>query len=97
MIVLTGREWAILRLIQEDLPGGPHPYAAVAARAVLNEEDVLEGIRGLLKRGVVRRVAAVPNDRRLGYEANAMVVWQVDAEELERAGDAAARAMKALV
>lgn len=90
MTALTEREELILRFILEDLPEGPRPYAAVAECAGLSEEDVLKGVRGLLKRGVVRRVAAVPNDRRLGYDANAMVVWRVDEDELERAGAAAA-------
>ncbi len=90
MIALTALERVILRLVQGDLPEGLRPYAAIAARAGLSEEEVLKGIRGLLKRGVVRRVAAVPNDRKFGYDANAMVVWRVDEDELERAGAAAA-------
>ena len=35
-------------------------------------------LRGLLERGAIRRIAAVPNHYRLGYAANGMTVWDVD-------------------
>ena len=90
MIELSQRERAVVELLQEGLPSGPEPYARMAAGAGTSEEDLLDTIRGLIDRGVVRRVGAVLNDRRLGYGANAMVVWRVGEDDLERAGAAAA-------
>ncbi len=90
MSTISDAERAILRELSCGIPEGPQPYAVVAARAGLAEGEVLEGIRSLLARGAIRRVAAILHDRKLGYDGNAMVAWQVPAEELGRAGAAAA-------
>ena len=90
MIALSDCERAILRELSGGLPEGSRPYAEIARRAGLTEEQVLSGIRRLVDRGIIRRVAAVPDDRKLGYDGNAMVVWRVPAEELDRDGAAAA-------
>jgi DNA-binding Lrp family transcriptional regulator len=52
----------------------------------LPEEDVLDTLRGWLESGVVRRVGAVVRHRKLGYLANAMVVWDVPDDEVAAAG-----------
>ncbi len=83
-------ERAVLRELAGGLPRGPEPYAVIAERAGLDEQSALGIIRGLVARGVIRRVAAILHDRKLGYDGNAMVAWQVPAEELDRAGAAAA-------
>jgi DNA-binding Lrp family transcriptional regulator len=87
---LSDAERAILRELAEDLPRRARPYAEIASRADLGEDEVLATIRGLLERGVIRRVAAIVRDRKLGYEGNAMVAWQVPPEKVEQAGAAAA-------
>ena len=90
MISLTRIERVVIQELAAGLPEGPEPYAAVAQRLGLAEESVLGVTRDLLARGVIRRVAAVVNDRRLGYQANAMVAWRVEPAGLEQAGAAAA-------
>ncbi|GAG41914.1 unnamed protein product, partial [marine sediment metagenome] len=44
---------------------------------VLVPEDVLRIINELIDSGVIRRIAAVVNHRKLGYTANVMFVGQV--------------------
>jgi len=90
MSVLSGTERAIVRELCRELPEGPRPYAAIAGRAGLTEDEILEGIRGLKASGIIRRMAAIVHDRALGYGGNAMVVWIVPPERLEAAGAAAA-------
>jgi len=87
---LSGAERAVLRELSAGMPEGPRPYAVIAERAGLGEEAVLESIRDMLERGIIRRMSAILHDRGLGYEGNAMVVWRVRPEEMERAGTAAA-------
>jgi DNA-binding Lrp family transcriptional regulator len=58
------------------------PYAALG----YPEEEVLERLRRWLEAGVVRRIGAVVRHRRLGYQANAMVVWDVPDPEVAAAG-----------
>lgn len=59
------------------LPLDPRPFAAFD----LPEAELIGTLQRWLDSGVVRRIGAVVRHRRLGYEANAMVVWDVpDAE-----------------
>jgi DNA-binding Lrp family transcriptional regulator len=47
---------------------------------------VLERLNRLLDEGVVRRFAATIGHRALGIVANAMIVWRVPPEDVERVG-----------
>ena len=58
---------AILNRIQSDFPIASRPFLAVAEELNLTEKEVLERIRRLKERGIIRRIGAnfVPN--KLGY------------------------------
>ncbi|HXH03957.1 MAG TPA: AsnC family transcriptional regulator [Candidatus Competibacteraceae bacterium] len=71
---------------QEGLPLVPRPYAALAERLGVSAEDVLARLAALSERGVLRRIAAVPNHYRLGYRANGMTVWDVDDARIAELG-----------
>jgi DNA-binding Lrp family transcriptional regulator len=68
----------ILKATQAGLPLVPRPYHAVADRLGLDPQEVMVRFTRLLERGVIRRIAAVPNHYALGYRANGMTVWDVD-------------------
>jgi DNA-binding Lrp family transcriptional regulator len=87
---LTSEERAVLRELGPGIPEGERPWAEVARRAGVSEDECLGIVRALIERGVVRRVAAVVRDRDLGYAGNAMVAWRVSEERIESAGAAAA-------
>ena len=80
----------ILVATQDGLPLEPEPYAIVARRVGMSEQEVLARLRGMLERGEVRRIGASLAHRRLGFGANAMAVWRVPPEEVERFGRTAA-------
>jgi DNA-binding Lrp family transcriptional regulator len=63
--------------LQDGLALVPHPYRELAARAGLAEADVLSGIGGWVREGVIRRLGVVVRHHELGYTANAMCVWDV--------------------
>ncbi|MDX1467248.1 MAG: Lrp/AsnC family transcriptional regulator [Halomonas sp.] len=77
---------AIVLATQAGLPLVPDPWGAVGREVGLDGEAVLARLRAMQARGVIRRVAAVPNHYRLGYVANGMTVWDVDDAEVERLG-----------
>ncbi len=52
----------------------------------IGEEMVLERLSFLLEGEVIRRFAATIGHRALGIVANAMIVWRVPLEEVERVG-----------
>ncbi len=58
---------AILNEIQSHFPIESRPYAAIGKRLQLTEAEVLDRIRGLKKRGIIRRLGAIFDSRRLGY------------------------------
>jgi DNA-binding Lrp family transcriptional regulator len=87
---LTPEERAVLRELGPGIPEGERPWAELARRAGVSEDECLDIMRALIERGVVRRVAGVVRDSDLGYAGNAMVAWRVADERLEEAGAAAA-------
>ena len=70
-------EKALVRETVGGLPLEPRPYGQVAQSLGLEEKRVLGKLRQMLADGRIRRIGAVIRHRRLGYEANAMVVWDL--------------------
>jgi DNA-binding Lrp family transcriptional regulator len=68
---------ALVRALQAGLPLVPRPYAALAVRLGVREEEVLQQLGAMLADGRIRRIGAVPNHYALGYRANGMSVWDV--------------------
>lgn len=83
---LDERERAIVLATQEGLPLVADPWAAVGEQLGMSGNEVLSRMQTMLERGVIRRIAAVPNHYRLGYVANGMTVWDVADAEIERLG-----------
>lgn len=52
----------------------------------IGEERVLERLNFLLEEEVIRRFSATIGHRALGIVANAMIVWRVPPEDVERVG-----------
>ncbi|MDR2123968.1 MAG: Lrp/AsnC family transcriptional regulator [Desulfovibrio sp.] len=80
-----------LRIMQDNLPDSPAPFAAVAAAAGMQEEEVLALLRSLREEGVIRRFGAVLRHRQAGYGAGAMVAWKADRAGIDAAGERMAR------
>ena len=57
----------------------------------LSEEEVLALLAKMLAEGRIRRIGAVIRHRRLGYEANAMAVWDVPDAQVGEIGRALGR------
>jgi DNA-binding Lrp family transcriptional regulator len=71
------RQRALVEAIQVGLPLVPRPYALIGEQIGMNETEVIRRIRDLLQQGVIKRLGVVVRHRQLGYDANAMVVWDV--------------------
>ncbi|MGB9185460.1 MAG: AsnC family transcriptional regulator [Solirubrobacteraceae bacterium] len=68
---------AVIRATQGDLPVVSEPYAPAAAKLGIGVEQLLEHLRGMQERRLLRRVAAILFHRRAGFSANGMGVWKV--------------------
>lgn len=71
----------LIELTQAGLPLTPTPYADLAERLGMDEAQVLQRLSQLKAQGILRRIGLVPNHYRLGYQANAMSVWDVDDDQ----------------
>ena len=56
------------------------------ASSGMSVDALLEHLRGMVERGLLRRVAAILFHRRAGFSANGMGVWQVPDEHIAEVG-----------
>jgi DNA-binding Lrp family transcriptional regulator len=77
---------AVIRATQGEMEVTAEPYAPAAARLSMSTDDLLEHMRGMRERGLLRRVAAILSHRRAGFSANGMGVWKVPAEQITELG-----------
>ena len=82
LVPLSGPEQRLAARLAAGLPLTPRPFAAFE----LPEALVIGALERWLAAGVVRRIGAVVRHRPLGYEANAMVVWDVPDKHVGDAG-----------
>lgn len=85
--VLDPVDRALVERTQAGLPLVARPYHALAADLGIPADEVMQRLERMQARGVIRRIAAVPNHYALGYRANGMTVWDVADEEVDAAGE----------
>ena len=83
---LTKNQSKVARLIQEDIEVVSSPFAEIGNACGLTSGEVLEITKELLKKGVIRKFCAILRHQQAGYKNNAMVVWSVPADQVEKAG-----------
>jgi len=81
---------AVIQALMTGLPLEPRPYAVLATRLQRTECDVMDRIRALLAARIVARLGVIVRHRALGWRANAMVVWDLPHEAIDRVGPALA-------
>ena len=84
-MALSGSDRRLLAALEDGLPLVPRPYRALGERVGLSEAQVIETLRSLAARGVIRRLGLILRHRELGYRANAMTVWDVPDEQVRDA------------
>ncbi len=81
----------LVAALQRGLPLVPRPFQVAGARAGMSEAAVIGTLGRWLDDGIARRIGVVVRHRPLGYEANAMVVWDVPDEKAAETGARLAR------
>jgi len=84
--VLDELDRRLIGQTQAGLPLVAAPYAALARRLGVGEEEVIARLRRLLAAGAIRRIGAIPNHYALGLAANGMSVWDVADEAVGEIG-----------
>jgi glutamate-1-semialdehyde 2,1-aminomutase len=88
--VPSARDRAFIRALQEDIEIVPQPFAGLAERLGVTQEEVLAWLQEAKAAGWLRRFAAIPSQRQAGYVANGMAVWRVPEDSIEKAAAVAA-------
>jgi DNA-binding Lrp family transcriptional regulator len=83
---LSPEEHRLVAAVAAGLPLVPTPYERVAGDLGATQAEVISHLARMLGDGRIRRIGAVIRHRRLGYEANAMVVWDVPDERVGALG-----------
>jgi len=85
-VAMDAFDRAIVAATQEGLPLVSRPYDEIARLTGIPAPEVIERMSRMQERGVIRRIAAVPNHYALGLRANGMTVWDVDDDSIARLG-----------
>lgn len=83
---VDSRDRALLAAMQDGLPLVERPYREIGARIGMAEREVIERLGDLVVAGVIRRLGMIVRHRELGYDANAMVVWDVPDDRVDDVG-----------
>jgi DNA-binding Lrp family transcriptional regulator len=72
----------ILDALQDDIPLVPRPFAAIAQRLGIPEQDLLERLKRLQDKRVVRGISPIIDSRHMGLSAATLVAFHVPEEKV---------------
>lgn len=79
---MDDRDKHLLNEIQSNFPVAPHPYRIVAEKIGMDEQEVLTRIAALRAEGIIRRLGASINSRRIGF-VSTLLAAQVPQEKFQ--------------
>lgn len=86
MARFTKKEERIINRIQQDIPLVSKPFGVIAGELGLDEREVLETIRSLKERRIVRNISAIFNAHRLGYHSS-LIAFSVPEKRVTAAAE----------
>ncbi|OFX13106.1 MAG: transcriptional regulator [Armatimonadetes bacterium RBG_16_58_9] len=87
--MMTDARIGIIRALRDGIPLSDTPFEEVARQAGISLDDLLRQLRQWQSDGTIRRFGAILRHHQAGYEANAMVVWDVPDDRIEHFAEAA--------
>jgi DNA-binding Lrp family transcriptional regulator len=90
VVKLNKTEKQILWKLEDDLDVISEPFDFLCSEG-LETEEVLRIIQGLIDKGVIRRIAAIVDHRKLGFVTNVLFCSEVPRNRIVEAGEALAR------
>ncbi len=89
-LTLTQEHYKLIQYLQKDIPFIEEPFESIINQLNISYETLFNHIQEFLDAGVIRRYASILNHRNAGFNANAMVVWNIDEENAQEIGKVAA-------
>ncbi len=90
-IELTPLHRRVITLAQYDIPIVAEPFKEVVSQLGISYDEFFEILNELKDAGIMRRFAGILNHRKAGFNANAMVVWDIDENRAEEMGERASQ------
>jgi len=86
-------EWErkVVRRLQASIEVSEDPFGMLAEDLGMKSAELLELLKRWEKEGVIRRIGLILRHRQLGFSANSMCVWKVQADRIREAGEILAR------
>lgn len=79
-------ERQLITVLQHGLPLVSRPYATIAEQIGSTEQEVIDHIAQMQQRGDIKRFGVVVRHRKLGYQSNGMVVWDIPDDRVDELG-----------
>ncbi|WP_160690858.1 Lrp/AsnC family transcriptional regulator [Clostridium sp. C2-6-12] len=76
----------IIGRLQENISITENPYKEIADEFSLSEDELIGKIKSYNKSGILKRIGAILYHRKAGFNANAMVVWKIEDNNLDEVG-----------
>lgn len=76
----------LIAAVQNGLPIISRPYLAIAQQLAISEQEVINRLTKLKQCGLIKRFGVIVHHRKLGYQANAMVVWNIPDDTVDEIG-----------
>jgi len=90
-IDMTSLHIDVVKLLQNDITIKSEPFEDIIKSLDITYDIFFDIVDDLLKSGMMRRFASILNHRKAGFNANAMVVWDIDEKDGESIGKTAAQ------
>ena len=86
MSALINVEKRVAEQVQGDISLDKRPFDTIGKKIGISGEDVIDILKKLKEKGIMRRFGAVLRHRSAGFSENAMIVWAVPEERCKEAG-----------
>lgn len=80
----------ILEALQDDFPLSSRPYAILAEQVGISEDEIWGRVERLLDEGVIRRIGASLDSRKLGFSSTLAAV-SIEPEQVDMAAEVIAK------
>ncbi len=89
---LTAAHYEIVKLAQNDIQIVSEPFKETVEKLDMNYDTFFAALEEFKEAGVMRRFASILNHRKAGFNANAMVVWDIEeGDKGKEIGDSVAK------
>lgn len=85
--MLSKLDKRIINLVSQDIPLTKCPFKDLAGKLGIDESLLFKRMRLFKKKGLMRKFCASLNHKKIGFQHNAMVVWNIPDKLVNKAGN----------